>query len=182
MKKLLALLSAVVLLAFLPVSAANAQVLTEDNLQACDWVVSTYGTNNGHYLINNATHRIRLDYSHQVRRDSNDVCQDQFRGKMNIYCYEGLSLSDCTVSGTVYNFRNGSAFSGYSYPDWYTDTGVMTWYGGWQNMPGIGNYQAKTFFADATVDTTYYNVTDGFYGYSHECFYSGGPVGGSMSC
>lgn len=149
---------------------------------ACDWTISNYGTNNGFYLINNATHRVRLDYTMQVRRDGNGACPDQWRGKMTAYCYEGLAPRACTLDGVITLYYNSDGWAAQAYNDDYASSGAMTWYVGWYNFPGVGGIQTKTFFEDAEVGTTYYNVADGTYGGSKYCARSGPAVGGTVSC
>lgn len=169
---------------FLAHQPAHAAIQTEqpDPPSACanPWTISTYGTNNGFYLINNATHRIRLDYSMQVRRAPG--CVDQWRGKVNIYCYEGVSPSDCSVNGFIGLWYNSDFWAYNPYPNDYLPSGSTTWYVGWYDFPGVGGIQAKGYFEDAQVGTTYYNVTNGTYGGSKYCARSGPAIGGTVQC
>lgn len=158
---------------------AKAGVRAGDTPQVCNWTISNYGTNNGFYLVNNATHRVRLDYTQQVRRAPG--CIDQWRGKVNIFCYAGVSPSNCTVNGYIGLWYNSDLWAYHLHSFDFIEQST-SWYVGWYDFPGVGGIQAKGYFESAEVGSTYYDVANGTYGGSKYCARSGPAIGGTVSC
>lgn len=145
-----------------------------DSPQVCNWVVSTYGTNNGHTVFDNAVHQIKADYSIQLRRAPG--CTTQLRGKMNIRVYQWGQPTNGRANGTIDYFIDlQEQFTNGTGPDYTGPDGIMTHYVGWYNAPD-GFQQVKGWFQSVEVGSNNYDITNGYRGGSHDCFLDASDV------